>query len=159
MASRILGMGDIVSLVERAQETVDVEQTAKLERKLRKNEFTLQDFLEQLRQIRKMGPLGDILSMLPGVGSQMKDVEIDGDALKYVEAAICSMTAQERRKPSVIDGSRRRRIAAGSGTSVQEVNRLLKQFDQMKTMMKRMNKLTKRGGRAAALRNMAPFGQ
>ncbi len=157
MASRILGMGDIVSLVEKAQENVDVEQTEKLERKLRRNDFNLQDFLDQLRQIKKMGPLGDLLSMMPGVGSQLKDVDIDDNALKHIEAAICSMTPKERTRPSVIDGSRRRRIAAGSGTSVQEVNRLLKQFDQMRAMLKRMNKLTRKRGRSAALKQMNPF--
>lgn len=156
MASRILGMGDIVSLVEKAQETVDVEKSRKLEKKIRRNAFSLQDFLEQLRQIKKMGPLGDLLSMIPGMGSQLKDVDVDNGMLGKIEAVICSMTNEERAKPVIIDGSRKRRIAAGSGTSVQDVNRLLKQFDSMKMMMKRMNKMMGRRGQAAALRNMLP---
>ncbi|MBD3346284.1 MAG: signal recognition particle protein [Chitinivibrionales bacterium] len=154
MASRILGMGDIVSLVEKAQESFDEEKSRKLEKKLRKNSFTLQDFLEQLNQIKKMGPLGDLLSMMPGVGSQLKDAEIDNNALKRTEAIIQSMTKEERRKPSVIDGRRKRRISAGSGTTVQEVNRFLKQFDSMKSMMKRMNKISSKHGQGAALRNL-----
>ncbi len=154
MASRILGMGDIVSLVERAQETVDQEKTRKLEKKIRKNAFTLQDFLDQLHQIKKMGPLQDLLAMIPGVGSQLKGADIDNKALDKIEAIICSMTFQEREKPQIIDGSRKRRISAGSGTSVQEINRLLKQFDSMKSMMKRMNKIAGKRGQTAALRNM-----
>jgi signal recognition particle subunit SRP54 len=157
MASRILGMGDIVSLVERAQDVVDQEESQKLEKKIRRNQFTLQDFLDQLRQVRKMGSLGDLLSMIPGMGNQMKDVSVDEGALKRIEAAICSMTAQERAKPSIIDGSRRRRIARGSGTTVQEVNRLLNQFDSMRTMMKRMNKMMGKRGSAAALRSLMPM--
>jgi signal recognition particle subunit SRP54 len=157
MASRILGMGDIVSLVERAQETVDIEDSKQLERKIRKNIFTLQDFLEQLRQIKKMGPLSDLLSMIPGVGKHMQDAEVDNNALNKIEAIICSMTKVEREKPLVIDGSRKRRIATGSGTTVQDVNKLLKQFDTMKTMMKRMNKIAGKRGQAAALRNLSPF--
>lgn len=157
MASRILGMGDIISLVERAQENIDVEKTKKLERKLRKNLFTLQDFLEQLRQIKKMGPLSDLLSMIPGVGNYLKDTEIDNSAFNKIEAIICSMTFEERDKPNIIDGNRKRRIALGSGTSVQDVNKLLKQFDSMKTMMKRMNKIAGKRGQSAALRSMSPF--
>ncbi len=157
MASRILGMGDIVSLVERAQETVDVEKSKKLEKKIRKNMFTLQDFLDQLRQIKKMGPLGDLLAMIPGVGSQIKDADIDNSALVRIEAIICSMTRKEREKPVIIDGSRKRRIAAGSGTTVQDVNKLLKQFDSMKSMMKKMNKIAGKRGQNAALRNLSPF--
>ncbi|MFP4416573.1 MAG: signal recognition particle protein [Chitinivibrionales bacterium] len=154
IASRILGMGDIVSLVERAQETVDEDKSRKLEKKIRKNAFTLQDFLDQLNQIKKMGPLQDLLAMIPGVGSQLKGADIDNKALDKIEAIICSMTMQEREKPQIIDGSRKRRISAGSGTSVQEINRLLKQFDSMKSMMKRMNKIAGKRGQAAALRNM-----
>jgi signal recognition particle subunit SRP54 len=157
MASRILGMGDIVSLVERAQETVDLEDSKKLERKIRKNIFTLQDFLDQLRQIKKMGSLSDLLSMIPGVGKHMQDAEVDNNALGKIEAIICSMTKVERDKPIIIDGSRKRRIATGSGTTVQDVNKLLKQFDTMKTMMKRMNKIAGKRGQAAALRNLSPF--
>ncbi len=157
MASRILGMGDIVTLVEKAQQDIDLEETKRLEKRVRRDQLTLQDFLDQLRQIKKMGSLGDILSMLPGMGAQVKDVDVDGKSLKRIEAAICSMTLEERRRPSIIDGSRRRRIARGSGTTVQEVNRLLKQFDTMKTMLKRMNKIARKRGQSAALRNMVPF--
>jgi signal recognition particle subunit SRP54 len=157
MASRILGMGDIVSLVERAQETVDVENSKKLERKIRKNIFTLQDFLEQLRQIKKMGSLGDLLSMIPGMGKQLQGAEVDNNALNKIEAIICSMTNVEREKPQIIDGNRKRRIATGSGTSVQDVNKLLKQFDTMKDMMKRMNKIAGKRGQASALRSLSPF--
>ena len=157
MSSRILGMGDIVSLVEKAQQDVDLEKTKKLERKIRKNAFSLQDFLEQLRQIKKMGSLSELMNMIPGVGSQLAGQEIDNTALTKIEAIICSMTRQERDRPVIIDGSRKRRISAGSGTSVQDINRLLKQFDSMKTMMKRMNKVAGKRGQAAALRSMMPF--
>ncbi len=157
MASRILGMGDIVSLVEKAQEVVDAEKSRKLERKIRKNAFTLQDFLDQLRQIKKMGSLQDLISMIPGVGTQLKDVDVDSNALKKIEAIICSMTIAERNKPGLIEGSRKRRISLGSGTSVQDVNKLLKQFDSMKTMMKRMNKIAGKRGQMAAMRNLTPF--
>jgi signal recognition particle subunit SRP54 len=157
MASRFLGMGDIISLVERAQETVDVEASKKLEKKIRKNIFTLQDFLDQLRQIKKMGSLGDLLSMIPGVGKQLQGAEVDNGALNKIEAIICSMTNMEREKPQLIDGSRKRRIAAGSGTTVQDINKLLKQFDAMKDMMKRMNKIAGKRGQAAALRSLSPF--
>jgi len=157
MVSRILGMGDIVSLVERAQETVDVENSKKLEKKIRKNSFTLQDFLDQLRQIKKMGPLSDLLAMIPGVGGYLKDAEVDNGALNKIEAIICSMSFLEREKPQLIDGSRKRRIATGSGTTVQDVNRLLKQFDSMKMMMKRMNKIAGKRGQAAAFRSLSPF--
>src|SRR5512133_2756234 len=153
MASRILGMGDIISLVERAQETVDVETSKKLEKKIRKNIFTLQDFLDQLRQIKKMGSLGDLLSMIPGVGKHLQGAEVDNGALNKIEAIICSMTIIEREKPQLIDGSRKRRIASGSGTTVQDINKLLKQFDAMKDMMKRMNKIAGKRGQAAALRS------
>jgi signal recognition particle subunit SRP54 len=156
MASRILGMGDIVSLVEKAQEAVDSEKTAKLEKKIRKNIFTLQDFLDQLRQIKKMGSLGDLISMIPGMG-KLSDAEIDNKGLDKVEAIICSMTNVEREKPFLIDGRRRRRIAMGSGTTVQDVNKLLKQFDTMKSMMKRMNKIAGKRGHAAAMRSLSPF--
>ncbi|MDR3013761.1 MAG: signal recognition particle protein [Chitinispirillales bacterium] len=158
MASRILGMGDIVTLVERAQETADVESNKKLEKKIRRNQFTLQDFLEQLRQIKKMGSLSELLAMIPGLGGQLKGADVDGTMMVKIEAMICSMTMREREKPVIIDGSRRKRIAAGSGTTVQDVNKLLKQFDSMKTMMKRMTKMTgKRGAGAAMMRNMPQF--
>lgn len=153
MASRILGMGDIVSLVEKAQENVDIEKSSKLEKKIRRNLFTLQDFLEQLRQIKKMGPLGDLISMIPGMG-RLSDSDIDTKGLDKVEAIICSMTKAERDKPFLIDGRRRLRIAAGSGTKVQDVNKVLKQFDTMKTMMKRMNKIAGKRGQAAAMKSL-----
>jgi signal recognition particle subunit SRP54 len=157
IASRILGMGDIVSLVERAQETADHEKSAKLEKKIRRNQLSLQDILDQLRQIKKMGSMADLVSMIPGMGSQLAGAELDGSALGRTEAVICSMTRKERYEPQIIDGQRRRRIAAGSGTSVQDVNRLLKQFDTMKTMMKRMSKIAGRRGQAAAMRSLSPF--
>lgn len=154
MASRILGMGDIVTLVERAQETVDLENSRTLERKIRKNVLSLQDFLEQLRQIKKMGSIGDLLSMIPGAGAQLKNADVDPNALTRIEAIICSMTKVEREKPLIIDGRRKIRIAKGSGTSVQEINKLLKQFDTMKTMMKRMNKMAGRKGQDAAMKSL-----
>ncbi len=156
-ASRILGMGDVVSLVEKAQEIVDVDQAKLLEKKLRRNQFTLQDFLDQLRQIQKMGSIKDLISMIPGVGSQLKDVDIDTNQLKYVEAIILSMTMEERAKPSILNGSRRKRIADGSGRSVQEVNRLMRQFEDMRKMMKKINKMSKKGGMNSAMKNMMPF--
>jgi signal recognition particle subunit SRP54 len=157
MASRILGMGDIVSLVEKAQENFDLENSRKLEKKIRKSTFSLQDFLDQLRQIKKMGPMSDLLAMIPGMGGQIKETDIDNNAFGRIEAMICSMTFEEREKPHIIDGNRRKRISVGSGTTVQDLNRLLKQFDSMKTMMKRMNKISSKRGQAAALKNMFPF--
>jgi signal recognition particle subunit SRP54 len=145
LAGRILGMGDIVSLVERAQGAVDVEAAARLEEKLRREEFTFEDFLAQMQQMKKMGPLEDLMKMLPGVGTKMKGLSFDDSALKRIEAIIHSMTRVERNRPSVIDGSRRRRIATGSGTSVQEVNRLLKEFEQMQKMVKMFGKMGKAG--------------
>jgi signal recognition particle subunit SRP54 len=156
MATRILGMGDIVSLVEKARDTVDEEESRKLAKKIRKNSFTLQDFLEQLRQLKKMGPLQDLIAMIPGVGSQLKGADIDPKALTRTEAIISSMTIKEREKPQIINASRKRRICAGSGTTVQDVNRLLKQFDTMRSMMKRMNRMSGKRGQAAALRNLMP---
>lgn len=146
MANRILGMGDIVSLVEKAQQTYDQEEAEKLQRKLRKNQFDLDDFLNQIQQIKKMGNLKDLMAMIPGVGKAMKDIDVSDDAFKGIEAIIRSMTPQERNAPELIDGSRRKRIADGSGTSVTEVNRLLKQFADMRKMMKNLNKLQGRGG-------------
>ncbi|MCX6640081.1 MAG: signal recognition particle protein [bacterium] len=140
MASRILGMGDIVSLVEKAQENVDQEQAERLAQKIAKQEFSLEDFLEQLRQIRKMGPLDQLIGMIPGIGRQFKDMKIDENEMERTEAIICSMTQQERRKPHIINGSRRKRIARGSGTNVQDVNQLLKQYEQLRTMMRQMTK-------------------
>ena len=136
MADRILGMGDIVSLVEKAQKEFDENKARELQRKIAKNEFNFKDFLGQIQQIKKMGNLKDLASMIPGVGKAIKDVEIGDDAFKGIEAIISSMTAQERVNPSIINGSRRKRIAAGSGTSLQEVNRLLTQFEQTRKVMK-----------------------
>lgn len=141
MANRILGMGDIVSLVERAQQTYDQEEAEKLQRKLRKNQFDFEDFLAQIQQIKKMGSLKDLMGMIPGVGKAIKDLDISDDAFKGIEAIIRSMTPQERSNPDLIDGSRRKRIAEGSGTSVTEVNRLIKQFTEMRKMMKNLNKV------------------
>jgi signal recognition particle subunit SRP54 len=142
MARRILGMGDVVSLIEKAQENVAATDTAELEKRLRANEFTLDDFLAQLQQVRKMGSLKDVLGMIPGMGAaqraQLSNAEIDERALDRTQAIIQSMTAAERRKPSLINGHRRIRIARGAGTTVQEVNKLLEQFVQAKKMMKRM---------------------
>ncbi|MCD6375206.1 MAG: signal recognition particle protein [Caldisericaceae bacterium] len=145
MASRILGMGDVVTLVEKAQETIDREKAEKLEKKLRKAEFDLEDFLDQLQQIKKMGSLESLLKMIPGVGSQLKNAQVDEKNLVRVEAIINSMTNEERRNPRILNGSRRKRIAMGSGTRVQDVNALMRQFEQMKKMMKQMNKKSFRG--------------
>ena len=151
MAQRILGMGDIVSLVEKAQEQFDEEQAAKLEKKIRKNQFDFEDFKTQLQQIKKMGNLKDLMGMIPGVGKQIKDIDIDDDAFKGIEAIINSMTLEERRNPDVINPSRKQRIAKGSGKDIAEVNQFLKQFDQMKNMMKMMNKMP--------MGNLAGFGR
>ena len=136
MADRILGMGDIVSLVEKAQEQFDEQEALKLQRKIRKNQFDFNDFLNQIQQIKKMGNLKDLASMIPGVGKALKDVDIDDDAFKGIEAIILSMTPAERHRPEILNQSRKLRIAKGSGTSLQEVNRLVKQFEQTRKMMK-----------------------
>lgn len=136
MADRILGMGDIVSLVERAQEQFDEKQAKELEKKIRKNQFDFSDFLNQIQQIKKMGNLKDLAAMIPGLGSKIKDIDIDDSVLKSIEAIINSMTPKERSNPKIINQSRRMRIAKGAGTTLQDVNRLMKQFDQMRTMMK-----------------------
>jgi signal recognition particle subunit SRP54 len=141
MAQRILGMGDIVSLVEKAQEQFDAIEAAKLEKKIRKNQFDFEDFKTQLQQIKKMGNLKDLMGMIPGVGKQIKDVDINDDAFKGIEAMINSMTLQERRNPDIINPNRKLRIAKGSGKDIAELNQFLKQFDQMKGMMKMMNKM------------------
>ena len=138
MADRILGMGDIVSLVERAQQQYDEEEAKRLEAKIAKNQFDFDDFLAQIAQIKKMGNLKDLVSMIPGVGKMVKDLDISNDAFKGIEAIIHSMTPEERTKPSILDGSRRKRIADGSGTSVAEVNRLIQQFDQVSKVMRKM---------------------
>lgn len=141
MAQRILGMGDIVSLVEKAQEQFDEKEAAKLEKKIRKNQFDFEDFKSQLQQIKKMGNLKDLMGMIPGVGKQIRDVDINDDSFKGIEALINSMTPEERRNPDLLNGSRKQRIAAGSGKDIQELNQFLKQFEQMKGMMKMMNKM------------------
>jgi len=141
MAQRILGMGDITSLVEKAQEQFDEEQAKKLESKIRKNKFDFADFKQQLEQIKKMGNLKDLMGMIPGVGKQIKDIDISDDSFKGIEAMINSMTPRERSDPDLIDGSRRKRIAKGSGKDISEVNAFMKQFEQMRDMMKNMNKM------------------
>ncbi len=138
MASRILGMGDMLSLIEKAQEAFDDHDTEALARKARTADFTLEDFLDQMQQLKKMGPLSNVLGMLPGVGNKLKDVQVDDNAMKKPEAIIRSMTPRERAKPDILNASRRRRIAAGSGTTVQDVNQLIKQFESSKQMMKQM---------------------
>jgi len=148
MADRILGMGDIVSLVEKAQEQFDEEEARRLQKKIAKNQFDFNDFLKQLHQIKKMGNLKDLASMIPGVGKAIKDLDIDDDAFKGIEAIIYSMTPGERSNPTILNGSRRARIAQGSGTKVSEVNKLLKQFDQTRNMMRMMTtaKIPGKGG-------------
>lgn len=140
LASRILGKGDVISLVEKAQESFDETETAKLEEKFRKNKFDFDDFLKQIKVIKNMGSLSSLLGMIPGIGTRMKNAKIDENALVKVEAVINSMTIQERRDPKILNGNRRKRIARGSGTSVQDVNKLIKQFNEMKKMMSRFSK-------------------
>ena len=152
MASRILGMGDILTLIEKATESADAEALAKLGDKKKPGDFDLNDFLDQMKQIKKMGPLQNVLGMLPGIGSKLKDVEVDENALKKPEAIICSMTMKERRNPGILNASRRKRIAAGAGVTVQDVNALIRQFEQMQKMMKQMMGNKKNAMRA--LRNM-----
>lgn len=139
MADRILGMGDIVSLVERAQEQFDEEQAKKLQKKIAKNQFDFDDFLSQIHQIKKMGNIKDLMGMIPGVGKAVKDIDLDDNAFKSVEAIIYSMTKEERHNPQLLNGSRRQRIAKGSGTNIQEVNKLIKQFDDMRKVMRMMS--------------------
>ena len=152
MASRILGMGDMLTLIEKATENMDQDKTDKLGKKLQRNaaDLNLEDFLEQMQQMKKMGPLSSILGMLPGVGSKLKDVEIDENAFKKPEAIVRSMTPQERRHPDILNASRRKRIAAGAGVTVQDVNALMRQFDQMRQMVKQMM-----GNKKGAMRRMA----
>jgi signal recognition particle subunit SRP54 len=150
MADRILGMGDIVSLVEKAQEQYNEEEARRLQKKIAKNQFDFNDFIAQIQQIKKMGNLKDLASMIPGVGKQIKDLDIDDDAFKGIEAIIHSMTPAERSNPEILNGSRRARIAKGSGTNVQEVNKLIKQFDETRKMMRMMTS----GGGKQAMRNM-----
>lgn len=145
IASRILGMGDIVSFVEKAQAAYDAEKAQKLQEKLAKNKFDFEDLLEQLRSIRKMGNLKELIALIPGMAKQIKDNELDDKSLKHVEAIILSMTPQERRNPSIINGSRKRRIAQGSGTSIQQVNQLLREYEQMKKMLRSIQKFQSQG--------------
>ena len=156
MADRILGMGDIVSLVERAQEQFDEEEAKRLQRKIQKNQFDLNDFYNQIQQIKKMGNLKDLASMIPGVGKAIKDVDIDDNAFKSIEAIIQSMTPAERTKPELLNTSRRNRIAKGSGTSIQEVNRLIKQFDQTRKMMKLVTNNSKMAQMAQMMKGRMP---
>ena len=154
MASRILGMGDVVSLVEKAQQSFDEKEAKKLNKKIRQNKFDFDDFLSQLEQIKKMGNVKDLLGMIPGMGKAMKGLDIDDDAFVPIEAIIKSMTKDERANPDIINGSRRKRIATGSGTSIQQVNNLMKQFGDMRKMMKTMNKT---GGKRV-MANLANMG-
>jgi signal recognition particle subunit SRP54 len=153
MADRILGMGDVVSLVERAQEQFNVEEARKLQKKIAKNQFSFNDFLSQLQQIKKMGNLKDLVGMIPGIGKALKDVDINDDAFKGIEAIIYSMTPQERENPEILNGSRRKRIADGAGTTIQEVNKLIKQFDDTRKMMKMFSN---KDQMAKMMRNMPP---
>ncbi len=150
MADRILGMGDVVTLVEKAQEQYDEEEARRLQKKIAKNQFDFDDFINQIQQIKKMGNLKDLASMIPGIGKQIKDLDFDDDAFKGIEAIIRSMTPQERSNPEILNGSRRARIAKGSGTDVQEVNRLIKQFDETRKMMRKMTT----DGRRQTIKNM-----
>jgi signal recognition particle subunit SRP54 len=145
MAGRILGMGDIVSLVEKAQENFDEEEAKRLQAKISKNKFDFEDFLNQLQQIKKMGNIKDLMAMLPGVGSKLKDLDVDDSAFKGIEALIQSMTPEERRNPEILNNSRKQRIVRGSGRNIQELNKLLLQFNQMRNMMKTMNKMRSSG--------------
>ena len=156
MADRILGMGDIVSLVERAQEQFDEEEAKRLQKKIQKNQFDFNDFYNQIQQIKRMGNLKDLASMIPGVGKALKDVDIDDNAFKGIEAIILSMTPAERTKPELLNTSRRNRIAKGSGTSIQEVNRLIKQFDQTRKMMKLVTNNSKMAQMAQMMKGLMP---
>jgi signal recognition particle subunit SRP54 len=141
MANRILGMGDVLSLVERAQQAFDEDEAARLNKKIRQNNFSFEDFYAQLQQIKKMGNIKDLMGMVPGMGQAVKDVDISNDSFKPIEAIIQSMTAKERQNPDILNPSRKNRIATGSGTSIQQVNNLLKQFEDMRKMMRMMNKV------------------
>jgi len=160
MANRILGMGDVVSLVEKAQQQINAEEAARLQKKISKNQFDLQDFYEQIQQIKKMGNMKDLLGMIPGVGKAIKDMDFSDEMFKQTEAIIQSMTPLERREPEILNGSRRERIARGSGTKVQEINQLLKQFTEMKQMMRKMNGGMPGGAMGQAMNRMrSPFGR
>jgi len=155
MAQRILGMGDVISLVERAQQSFDEDEAKRLNAKMRQNNFNFDDFLSQLEQVKKMGNIKDLMGMIPGMGKALKGLDIDDDSFKPVEAIIRSMTPKERQNPDIIDGRRRKRLADGSGRSITEVNNLMKQFEDMRKMMKQMNKM---GGAKAAMSRMMPPG-
>ena len=154
MAQRILGMGDVISLVDRAQQQFDEDEAKRIEKKIRKNQFDFNDFLGQLEQVKKMGNIKDLMGMIPGMSKAMKDVEIDDDAFKPVEAIIKSMTKLERANPDLMNGSRKRRLAKGSGTDIEEVNALMKQFEQMRKMMRQMNKMSQTKGGMAQMAKM-----
>ncbi|HBQ58898.1 MAG TPA: signal recognition particle protein [Balneolaceae bacterium] len=158
MAQRILGMGDVVSFVEKAQKEFDEKEAEQLQKKIKSDKFDLNDFLEQIQKIKKMGDFGDLVNMIPGASKALDDTEIDDDAFKPIEAIILSMTPEERQNPELLNGSRRRRIAKGSGTNVREINQLMKQFDQMKKMMKTMSKMGKAGRALQGLKNL-PIGR
>ena len=145
MAQRILGMGDVVSFVERAQEQYDEQEAERLQKKIRSEEFDLQDFYDQLQRIQKMGSIKELMGMIPGVGNKIRDLDIDEEAFTHIEAIIQSMTPEERTRPDILNGTRRRRIARGSGTEVRDVNQLVSQFEEMKDMMKTMQKMTSQG--------------
>ncbi len=158
MAGRILGMGDVLTLIEKAQQTFDQKQVEELQRKLRQNQFDLNDFLVQMRQMQQMGPLDQLLKMIPGLGAQLKDIQIDPKELKHVEAIILSMTPEERANPHIINASRKRRIARGSGTTVHEVNELLSQFEEMRHMIRELNALQSGGGKGKRRIRLPFFG-
>lgn len=158
MAQRILGMGDVVSFVEKAQKEFDEKEAEQLQKKIKSDKFDLNDFLEQIQKIKKMGDFGDLVNMIPGASKALDDTEIDDDAFKPIEAIILSMTPEERQNPELLNGSRRRRIAKGSGTKVREINQLMTQFDQMKKMMKTMSKMGKAGRALQGLKNL-PIGR
>ena len=159
MADRILGMGDIVSLVERAQEQYDEEEAKRLQKRIAKNQFDFNDFISQIQQIKKMGNLKDLAAMIPGVGKAMKDIDVDDDAFKGIEAIIYSMTPVERSKPEILNSNRRQRIAKGSGTSIQDVNKLIKQFDETRKMMKMMTQMKGAGKLMGKMPKMPKFGR
>lgn len=161
MAQRILGMGDVVSLVEKAQKEFDEKEAEKLQKKIKSDQFDLDDFYEQLQQVKNMGDISDLVGMIPGAGKALQDTEIDDDSFKPIEAIICSMTPEERKNPDILNGSRRRRIAQGSGTRVREINNLIKQFEQMKKMMKSFSGMGKMGKMMQGMKGMKnlPFGR
>jgi signal recognition particle subunit SRP54 len=159
MADRILGMGDVVTLVERAQEQYNAEEARILHKKIAKNQFSFNDFLSQLQQIKKMGNIKDLVGMIPGVGKALKGVDIDDNAFKSIEAIISSMTPAERETPELLNGKRRERIARGSGTNIQEVNRLIKQFDETRKMMKMMGNKQQMAKMMSQMKNMPGMGK